>query len=219
MLHWRNGAASEQARSRCRTSSASYSSGSGEDDRTASRRAAHPIGRRLLRKLQESTYQTPPVSCFAVTDSLDDLWRKILGCSTVGVGSCSLLVGLKALFRKSKVRDLDVALVVEQDILWLEVAVDNSVLVEHAQGFDQLCCVKAGSPLTELLVLPQVIEQLSAIQEVHHKVQLCGSLERIVQFHNEGTVDLLKNVTLSCHHILELETRYHARNGGMDYLP
>ncbi len=42
-----------------------------------------------------------------------------------------------------------------------------------------------------------MIEQLSSIQEVHHKVQLCRSLECVMQLHYKRTIDLLKDISLS----------------------
>lgn len=69
---------------------------------------------------------------------------------------------------------------VKQDVLRLEVTVDDSVLVEHAEGFDELGSVEASSPLAKLLVLPQVVEQLSTVEEIHHEVEFGGCLERKV---------------------------------------
>ena len=68
--------------------------------------------------------------------------------------------------------------------------------MEAAHSLHQLCSVKAGTPLAELLVLTQVVEKLAAVQEVHHEVELCGGLESVVQLHDEWTVDFLEDVTL-----------------------
>ena len=40
-------------------------------------------------------------------------------------------------------------------------------------------------------------EELSTIAEVHDKVEITGSLERIMKLDNEGTCDFFQNVTLS----------------------
>eukprot|EP00350_Pseudokeronopsis_sp_OXSARD2_P013665 CAMPEP_0170556640 /NCGR_PEP_ID=MMETSP0211-20121228/17881_1 /TAXON_ID=311385 /ORGANISM="Pseudokeronopsis sp., Strain OXSARD2" /LENGTH=161 /DNA_ID=CAMNT_0010867101 /DNA_START=549 /DNA_END=1033 /DNA_ORIENTATION=- len=71
--------------------------------------------------------------------------------------------------------------------------IDNSVLVEVLQGKDNFCCVELSPLLIEALLLPQVIEQLASIEEVNHKVELLRGLEGIVQLHNEGVAQLLKN--------------------------
>ncbi len=42
-----------------------------------------------------------------------------------------------------------------------------------------------------------MIEQLSSIQEVHHKVQFSRSLESVMQLNYKRTVNFLKDVSLS----------------------
>ena len=149
------------------------------------------------RKRVDVTYQTPPVSSFTVANALDDLRGKVLGSTTVRVGASSCLVRRQSLFTETKVCDLDVAFMVKQHVLWFQITIDNAVLMEAAQCLDQLCCVETSSPLAKLLVLAQMIEKLSTIEEVHDKVQLCWGLERILQLNDEWTIDLLKNVSLS----------------------
>jgi hypothetical protein len=39
-----------------------------------------------------------------------------------------------------------------------------------------------------------VVEQLSSVAEVHHKVQFSIGLERVVEFDDERTFDFLENV-------------------------
>ena len=66
-----------------------------------------------------------------------------------------------------------------------------------SQGLNELCSVEACSALTELLVFAQVVEKLSSIEEVHHEVELRRRLKGVVQLHDEWTVYLFKDVTLS----------------------
>ena len=87
---------------------------------------------------------------------------------------------------------------VQKDILRLQVSVDDAVLVETTEGFDELGRVETGSPLTKLLVLAQMVEELATVQEVHHEVEFGGRLESILELYDERAVDLLKDVTLSC---------------------
>ena len=42
-----------------------------------------------------------------------------------------------------------------------------------------------------------MVEQLSTIEEVHHKVQFCWSLECVMQLHYKRTIDFLENVSFS----------------------
>lgn len=69
--------------------------------------------------------------------------------------------------------------------------------MQASERLYKLRCVKTGSPLTELLVLSQMVEQLASIEEIHHKVQFGRRLERIVQFDDERAVDLFKDISLS----------------------
>ena len=80
---------------------------------------------------------------------------------------------------------------VKQHVLWLEITIDNSILVKAAQCLDQLRSVEARPPLTKFLVLAQMIEKFTTVEEVHDKVQLCRRLERILQLNDEWTINLL----------------------------
>jgi len=82
------------------------------------------------------TYQTPPVGSFAVANPLDDLRGEILRSAAVRVSAGALLVRLQTLLREAEVSDLDVAFVVQQDILRLQVSVDDSVCMETPQSLD-----------------------------------------------------------------------------------
>ena len=69
--------------------------------------------------------------------------------------------------------------------------------MEAAQTFNQLCCVETCSSFAELLILTEMIEQLTAIQEVHHEIKFRWCLECIVQLNDERTVDFLQDVSFS----------------------
>ena len=69
--------------------------------------------------------------------------------------------------------------------------------MQASKGFHELSSIEAGSSLGELLVFAQMVEQLSSIEEVHNEVQLGWGLEGVVKLHNEWTVDLFENVSLS----------------------
>ena len=143
--------------------------------------------------MSDSTYEAPPIGSFVVADSLDNLRCNVLWRSAVRVSPPH---SLHTLLRQTEIGDLDVPIGVQKHILWLKIAIDDTVLVEAAHGLNELRSVEAGTPLAELLVFAQVVEKLSSIEEVHHEVELCGCLESVVQLDDEWTVDLLKDVTL-----------------------
>ena len=103
--------------------------------------------------LYNETYQTPPIGSLAMAHSLDDLWSQILRSTTVRVCASTFFVSWQSLLAQTKVCDLYVAFVVQQHILRLQISVDDAVLMETAQSFDQLSSVEASSSFAEFLVL------------------------------------------------------------------
>ena len=69
---------------------------------------------------------------------------------------------------------------VQEHVLRLQITVDDAVLMKVSQCFDKLCRVEACPPLAELLVLSEMVKEFTTIEEVHNKVELGGSLERIM---------------------------------------
>ena len=66
----------------------------------------------------------------------------------------------------TKVGEDDVSVAVEQDVLELDVAVDDVVLVELLEGEHDLADVDAHLVLGELLPLVEVREQLAAVHVI-----------------------------------------------------
>ena len=132
-----------------------------------------------------------------MANTLDDLWGEILRSTTVRVSACTCLV-LETLLRQAEVCDLDVPFVIQQHILWLQIAINYTVCVQVAQSFNQLRCIEACSTLAELLILAQVVEKLATVEEVHDEVELAACLEGVVKLHDKWTIDFLQNVSLSC---------------------
>ena len=64
-------------------------------------------------------YQTPPVSSFAMTNTLNNLRRQILWCATVGVRFSVNFISRYALLRETEISYLNVTLVIQQDVFWL----------------------------------------------------------------------------------------------------
>ena len=67
---------------------------------------------------------------------------------------------------RTEVREDDVTIAVEEDVLELNVAVDDSVLVELLEGEHDLADVDAHLVLRELLPLVEVREQLAAVHVI-----------------------------------------------------
>ena len=86
------------------------------------------------------------------------------------------------------------AFVVNENILWLEVAVDHPALMKILNGKDHLCRVEASPFLVETAPhLLQVKEELTTIDELHDKIQSLRVLEGILEPHDEWMVKLLED--------------------------
>ena len=53
-------------------------------------------------------------------------------------------------------------------------------------------------------------EKLASVEKIHHKVKLGVSLESIVKFHNERTVDLLENISLRYRYMSDQNCDYYS---------
>lgn len=103
-------------------------------------------------------YEAEPVSRTVVAPALDDLGRDVLGGPAHGVGH---LVLAEADLRQAEICQLDVAVLVDENVLGLQVAVYDIPLVQVLEGQQDLCRVELRHALGELLVAPQQIEQFS----------------------------------------------------------
>ncbi len=101
----------------------------------------------------------------AVVSALDDLRRHVLDGAAEGVRPPLPLLRAE-LAAQPEVGEHDVPLAVQQDVLQLDVAVDDAVLVQVLQREDDLPDVDAHLVLRELLALVQVREQLAAVHVV-----------------------------------------------------
>jgi len=52
---------------------------------------------------------------------------------------------------------------VQQDVLWLEIPVDNSVVVEASEGVNYFCGVNLGPLFGKSLVFAQISEHLTTV--------------------------------------------------------
>lgn len=109
------------------------------------------------------TYQTPPIDAFVVSDPLNDLWRQVLWRATERECSLFWVSGVDSLFAQAEICDFQVAIVVEEYIFRLQVSVDHTVLVQTADGFNELGRIEACPSLWELGLLAQMEKQFTAI--------------------------------------------------------
>ena len=96
------------------------------------------------------------------------MWRRnpahlVIRCATDCV--CALPANLLG---KPEIRQLEVAILVHQQVLRLEISVHNAALVQVIQGQQDICCKEERSLLIEGALQIQVVEQLTAYHQTKH---------------------------------------------------
>ena len=159
-----------------------------------------PEGRIARQELVYKNPQRPPVHGRGVTLVVYDLGREVFGGAAQGVrlvgalaaavhaASTAATASAAEALGEAKVDELDVALLVEQEVLGLEVAVGNAVLklVQVLEHEDDLGGVEAGHGLVEAAVLAQVAEELAAGHVVEQQVEEVAVGEGGEQVGDEG---------------------------------
>jgi hypothetical protein len=120
---------------------------------------------------------------------VQDLGREVLGRAAERVRAVAVLhVDLA----EAKVAERDVAVVVQQDVLRLEVAVHDVERVQVLEHEEELRAVEARVLLAEALLLLQVVEELAAVDQRKDEVQLLLALEAELERHDERAVHALE---------------------------
>ena len=137
--------------------------------------------------------ETPPITFVRMTFAKNHFGSQVLRSSAKRIG---LLPRLNSHFGETEVGDLDVARCIEQNVFWLEVAVDDSVGMQVSQCLDQFRRIDPNSVLFELLFRSQVRKHLTAIQEVDDEIQFGFGLEGKVQPNNVRVLRMLQDFSL-----------------------
>mmetsp|Transcript_77581 Transcript_77581/g.240356 ORF Transcript_77581/g.240356 Transcript_77581/m.240356 type:complete len:268 (+) Transcript_77581:2-805(+) len=140
-------------------------------------------GRVARQHLEDEDAQGPPVHGAAVALGLDDLRRQVLGCAAESPGAVLDLLG------EAEVRDLHVALAVDEQILGLQVAVDDVLGVQVGEGQDDLPCVELGVRVGQPALPAEVGEQLAPVHKLQEQEEALVVLETREQVNHEGVLD------------------------------
>jgi hypothetical protein len=92
----------------------------------------------------------------------ENLRGKVFGRATKGVGAVAVL---HVHLAQTEIAQRNMAGVIKQDVLWLEVAVDDVERVKVLECEEKLGSIEARAILAEPLLLLQVMEQLSSVDE------------------------------------------------------
>ncbi len=161
-----------------------------------------PPGQHLV----EQHAQRPPVHREGVVLPAQDLRRDVVGGAAEGGGGVSLP---DALLAHAVVGQLDVALVVQEDVVQLEVSVDDAALVEEVECQADLGRVESGVLLRESALALHVEHEVPAAHELDDEEEPARRLEARVQPDQERVVGgRLEDVLLRLHPVDVLVVRH-----------
>jgi hypothetical protein len=106
----------------------------------------------------------------------EHLWCSIAGRPTGGLESLVLLVSVG----KPEVHNPQVHLIVEQEVLRLEVAMDHSDAMDVFDAIDELMEDAAGFLLFESLVISDIVEKLPVFHVLHDQKQFLWGFDYLV---------------------------------------
>jgi len=125
----------------------------------------------------------------------DNLRREILRRATKSIRHFTVFRLLD--LRQAEVGKFKVALRVQQHVFGLQIPVDNVVIMKMLESKGHLGGIETCTFLCEAHILAQVEEQLTAVQEVRHKVKRLGRLKGVVELDDKRMSDLLHNVSFN----------------------
>ena len=102
---------------------------------------------------------------------------------------CPVLI-LHVQLAQTKVAKCNVTGVVEENVFWLQITVNDVEAVQTLESAEKLGRVKAGAIDVESLLLLQVMEEFATVDKRKDQVELFRRLKGEFQRHDEGIVDL-----------------------------
>ena len=121
-------------------------------------------------------------------------WRHISWRSTCIVG-----VVLPELSRDSQIRDSYIALRVQNQIFRFDVPVDNLVLVHVLQADNYVSDEELGFLLVEVPLIAEVVAEISAVEVIHHEIEVLLILEGVGDVDKEGVHQFAEEFLLVHH--------------------
>merc|ERR1719453_1823110 len=115
---------------------------------------------------------------------------------------------------------------IQEEILWLEIAVNDCEAVQVLKCQQDLRCIELAATFREATSTAQMKEQFTSCAVLQYYVKLLGCLERIVQAHNERMADCFEHTPLSLgvinlvplDHVV-LPQHFHCKNASFRTMP
>lgn len=130
--------------------------------------AVHLVGVLVVERRQSRQHlvqqhtQGPPIDSLGVALSMQKFGRKVFGCTAECVG---LVFVLHVQLAETEVTKCDVTDVIDENVLRLQVAVDDTESVQALESTQELCSVETRSVDVEALLLLEMVEELAAVDE------------------------------------------------------
>ena len=118
--------------------------------------------RQTRQHLVQQHTQSPPIDSLGVALSVQELRCKVFGCTAECVG---LIFVLHVQLAQAEVTKCDVADVIDKDVLWLQVTVDDTESMQALESTQKFRSVETRSVDVEALLLLEVVEKLAAVDE------------------------------------------------------
>ena len=118
----------------------------------------------------------------------DYFWRQILRCSAQGIRP------INDLLSESEISDSKMPIRSNQQIFWLQVSISDLALMKILQCQCDLCNVKQRNIVWEDIFFPQKPENLTALDEIEHKVKVDFVLKSLNKVDNERVRGPSKNI-------------------------
>lgn len=98
-----------------------------------------------------------------------------------------------------------VVFVADDEIFWLQISVDNTVLVAMVDGLHDLLENMASFVFTEEFLFHNHIKKLSSVAYLGDEIDVLGVLEILVKFEDVGVIEGLQNLHLIFEPLLVLD--------------
>ena len=166
-------------------------------------------------QLVEQDAERPDVQLVVVLPMVDHLRCHVLECATEGVAlafvELAIVVHVHLAFtRPAKVADLQHVVLVHEQVFWLQVSMDEAVLVEEVDASDRLDEEIKRGLLAEALLLPNQGEQVALGHVLHDQVNVLVVLQVRIHSHDVDVLQFLMNLDLSPEGLLHFRSFDHS---------
>lgn len=139
-------------------------------------------GREPCKHFVDQDTESPPIDWLPVTLIQQNLRRYVFRSTANGKGS------LRDNLREAEINHLEVAIVSNHNILWLQISVNDILSMQVLKNTDDLCPVELSLPQIEVLHGPVIGEQVTSSEELCNEVYVAIVLEEPIVVHLERKI-------------------------------